>query len=365
MDEPGVQVENIFKKVSEQVSKETGGLQVPWFEGVIHGHFYFRAPPQATGTETEASLWLAMQRCGTSACLHAYLDAYPAGRFTAAARALLESQTATPAAIPTVLPSPPDPAAVEQALELNRAQRASIQAALNTLGHEVGATDGIWGRNTRTGISAWQRATDRKVTGYLSGEEYKLLLAQAESRLVAEHVKTPPVPIEATSPAPETAPRTGDTPAMVQIPEGCFEMGSPFSEQGRFDSEQQHRVCVKSFKLARYEVTNREFRGFRAGHDSKNYEGQSLSGDDQPVVYVSWQDAQAYAKAFQTDRPALSVADGGGVGIRRTGGNSYSTFLGRGSGSGMRVCQRPRQDVQAGQQVLLLGSIMTATMARR
>jgi len=41
---------------------------------------------------------------------------------------------------------------------------------------------------------------------------------------------------------------------------------------------------VKGFKLARYEVTNREFRRFRAGHDSKDYEGHSLNGDDQPVV---------------------------------------------------------------------------------
>ncbi|PIE69307.1 MAG: hypothetical protein CSA21_02530 [Deltaproteobacteria bacterium] len=32
------------------------------------------------------------------------------------------------------------------------------------------------------------------------------------------------------------------------------------------------------------------------GHDSRDYEGNSLNGDRQPVVYVSWKDAQDYIR---------------------------------------------------------------------
>jgi len=113
LDQPGVQVEDAFKEVSAKVMQETGGQQIPWLEGVIHGHFYFLGPvriqvaPQPTpGVDTEVSLWLAMQRCGTAACLHAYLDSYPSGRFAAAAKALLASLTPSPAPVPPT----PDPA---------------------------------------------------------------------------------------------------------------------------------------------------------------------------------------------------------------------------------------------------------------
>jgi len=119
LDQPGVQVEDAFKEVSAKVMQETGGQQIPWLEGVIHGHFYFLGPvriqvaPQPTpGVDTEVSLWLAMQHCGTAACLRAYLDAYPSGRFAAAAKALLAN--ASPPSVAAPAPeSPPRPTAPE------------------------------------------------------------------------------------------------------------------------------------------------------------------------------------------------------------------------------------------------------------
>lgn len=39
LDMRGVEIEAAFKEVSAQVSRETGRAQVPWFEGIIHGHF--------------------------------------------------------------------------------------------------------------------------------------------------------------------------------------------------------------------------------------------------------------------------------------------------------------------------------------
>ena len=83
---------------------------------------------------------------------------------------------------------------------------------------------------------------------------------------------------------------------FVWIPKGCFQMGSPETEQGRFDDEHQHRVCLEGFWLGKYEVTNAQYRRFRADHGSGEVNGQSLNGDEQPVVGVDWHAATAFAE---------------------------------------------------------------------
>ncbi|NTW45278.1 MAG: SUMF1/EgtB/PvdO family nonheme iron enzyme [Anaerolineaceae bacterium] len=51
-------------------------------------------------------------------------------------------------------------------------------------------------------------------------------------------------------------------PQVVNIPPGCFQMGSPETEEGRGTDEVVHRVCVKGFRLAKNEITVEEFRKF-------------------------------------------------------------------------------------------------------
>jgi sulfatase modifying factor 1 len=78
---------------------------------------------------------------------------------------------------------------------------------------------------------------------------------------------------------------------------GCFDMGSPSSERGRFSDEGPvHEVCVDGFWIGKHEVTNGQYRKFKAQHDSQSYQGHSLNNDDQPVVNVSWEDAKAFAE---------------------------------------------------------------------
>ncbi len=88
-------------------------------------------------------------------------------------------------------------------------------------------------------------------------------------------------------------PATGMT--FVWVPGGCFEMGSSLDEPGRdLDEGVVHEVCVDGFWMGRTEVTNAQYRQFRSDHDSRSYNGHSLSGDNQPVVNVSWHDAKAF-----------------------------------------------------------------------
>ena len=89
-------------------------------------------------------------------------------------------------------------------------------------------------------------------------------------------------------------PVTGMT--FVHIRAGCFQMGSPPDEAGRYaDEGPRRRVCLDEFWLGKTEVTNAQYRRFKSTHNSGSKENHSLNDAEQPVVKVSWHEAQAYA----------------------------------------------------------------------
>jgi formylglycine-generating enzyme required for sulfatase activity len=84
---------------------------------------------------------------------------------------------------------------------------------------------------------------------------------------------------------------------FVWVEGGCFAMGSPDGETGRYEDEGPvHEVCVDGLWVGKTEVTNRQYRLFAAAHDSKSFAGRSLNNDDQPAANLSWDDARAYAE---------------------------------------------------------------------
>jgi formylglycine-generating enzyme required for sulfatase activity len=90
-----------------------------------------------------------------------------------------------------------------------------------------------------------------------------------------------------------------DCPQMVEIPAGSFTMGSPSSEAGHdSDEEPLHLVTIGySFAVSRYPVTRDEYGRFaRENHASDEWQNPSFPQTEQdPVVQVSWNDANAYA----------------------------------------------------------------------
>ena len=108
----------------------------------------------------------------------------------------------------------------------------------------------------------------------------------------------------------------------VAIPEGEFLMGSTAEEanaayedaklrssmleQHTFDAElPQHQVYLSAYEISRYEITNAQYRAFveamnrptpRGHNGEKTWEDETLNGDTQPVVGVTWFDAQAFAE---------------------------------------------------------------------
>ena len=72
--------------------------------------------------------------------------------------------------------------AEEKSLGLTHAQRVLVQHGLASLGHDIGAADGVLGRRTRAGLIVYQRMKGISETGYLTEELRDALVVLGEER---------------------------------------------------------------------------------------------------------------------------------------------------------------------------------------
>ncbi len=92
-----------------------------------------------------------------------------------------------------------------------------------------------------------------------------------------------------------------DGTVLIRVPAGPFTMGSAPGDLEVLDDElPAHRVTLSDFLVGECEVTNEQFRAFVAetGYDAGGDWRACASGwgPQAPVVYVSWDDAQAYCR---------------------------------------------------------------------
>jgi tetratricopeptide (TPR) repeat protein len=107
---PGVLLETMFRRVTEQVSSRSGGRQEPWFSANVKGDFYFAGEPveeQANRVSQtidlaafELSYWDSIKTSNDPDDFKSYLERFPNGKFAElarrrAARAVPNSQPAS------------------------------------------------------------------------------------------------------------------------------------------------------------------------------------------------------------------------------------------------------------------------------
>ena len=119
-----------------------------------------------------------------------------------------QTASATPATEEPVpeaaVPEPPDHAAMEAALELEREERVLVQQGLVAAGQEPGPADGLFGgetTRTRQAIRAWQAAKGLAASGYLTREQADTLMAlgqEAEAQRTAQAAAEREAQAEAT-----------------------------------------------------------------------------------------------------------------------------------------------------------------------
>lgn len=85
-----------------------------------------------------------------------------------------------------------------------------------------------------------------------------------------------------------------DGSVLIEIPAGSFIMGS--NDEGG-DEKPMHTVYLRKYYIGKYEVTVGQFKNY-CGAIGKNMPEQPKwnSGDNYPVVNVSWNDAMAYCE---------------------------------------------------------------------
>ena len=311
LEEPGLEVGLMFRKVRDAVLRSTGGRQEPFVYGSLSSEgVYLGARPEPSGPAAmpaqpgggesgamlgqAAEAYKAAERLNTVEAFEAVVAGFPDSPFAALARGQISKLKALAA----------DPAAVEAALGLTAADRSLIQWGLTAAGFDPGPADGAFGPRTGAALKAWQAKAGVAATGRLTLAAASALKAAGEK-------------------ASRAAGWPGTTfrdcpqcPAMVVLPAGSFVMGSSLQEQGRLKWEgPRRRVNIRRpFAVGMYEVTRREFASFVAanghatGNSCRTHEGgrwEQQSGrnwrnpgygqsDRDPVVCVSWHDAKAY-----------------------------------------------------------------------
>ena len=180
LEEPGLEVGLMFRKVRDAVLAATGGVQEPFVYGSLSSKgIYLKEPPEeperiaATDTASvepgsggqdlaaarlaaETLFWESVKESEDPDEIQAYLDLYSEGTFASLAKSRLERLTVTPDDEIAAVTQQLTPEQIEASLDLRRADRRLVQHGLASLGHAPGPADGVFGPRTRRAIRAYR-----------------------------------------------------------------------------------------------------------------------------------------------------------------------------------------------------------------
>ena len=99
--------------------------------------------------------------------------------------------------------------------------------------------------------------------------------------------------------APRAPKKKTSSPVMVSVPAGEFWMGCNEQADKRcnFDEKPYHKVYLDAYYIDKYEVTQSEYNEcVTTDKCPANRKKDGFTGDRQPVIGVSWEDADTYCK---------------------------------------------------------------------
>ncbi|MEM7305778.1 MAG: SUMF1/EgtB/PvdO family nonheme iron enzyme [Planctomycetota bacterium] len=170
---------------------------------------------------------------------------------------------------------------------LDDALEVDLAPFLDLLRREPGRSQALWKRQFAA-LSIVERHAPDELAALVPR------LAQHPHEAIAERFLAP-------RPAPETVTADRGGYELIPIPGGTFLMGSPEDEVGRSGDEgPQHRVELPAFYLGRAPVTNGEYARFLEANPGTNepaeWGNRNFNRPQQPVVGISWDEAQAYCR---------------------------------------------------------------------
>lgn len=289
------------------------------------------APPPAQGQAAdntmELTFWSSVKDSDDKADFEAYLRRYPDGHYSDLARnriAALARAAARAAAPLAVAPAPPPPAPApppkaaappppKPAPAAARVPSAPVKPAASAPAKKPASSVPVMiGGLVAIVLAGW--AVSQLLPN--ADEEPRLAgMADASAAAPAPVVSAPVIPAvelaAAQTPVPETglpvevppepeappAPVCDLCPAMVALPGGTFQMGSPVTESGREPIEGPVReVTLKPFAISKTEITYADWIACIEAGGCNGYRPGAPVSEAMPVTAVSWRDASAYVK---------------------------------------------------------------------
>jgi len=239
MAEPGLKLEEVFKRTIDGVARASGNKQTPWVSSSFRGDFFFNtaaAPPPAAAMPAppgvdavEQTAWTTIANSTNPAMFELFLQRFPNGAYADFARARLEELKAAAAredkrravdagpAIRAADDEKKSADAIEAALKLADIDRKRIQVALTARGFDTLGTDGAFGPRTRLMITNWRKSRNEPATGFLTATQAALLSQEgqsAQAKLEDEKRKADAERQKAAAPQPSSSP-----PATAAAPD--------------------------------------------------------------------------------------------------------------------------------------------------